>query len=298
MAGALNGSNPISFKNRFAQTGGFKGKQIVGVKNEESLMRLVAESGFRATKAEWAAHLPEKLYREPIRLEMPKALQAHYLSMQEEFIVSLSEEQVITAEMVASQYVKLQQISSGFIKDGDDYHQLVPMVSLPKFEALCEILDSNGCGNSVLGSKTLVFAHFRHTCRELLVCFKEAYGDAAYILGGMSPDETRHQKERFNAKGGPQVMVLQIAAGREGHTLLGHPENPCYNVCFYENNFNLGDRVQAEDRAHRHGQKNNVIYTDFTSSPIETLIIKALQTKKDLIGHLLDNKPKLQKTQS
>ena len=298
MAGALNGSNPIAFRNRFAIVGGFKGKQIIGVKNEEELKVLIAESGFRATKEDWA-DLPPKVYASPISLPMPKVLQNHYKSMLDEFIVMINDDEAVTAEMVASQYIKLQQISSGFIKDGDTYHQLVATENLPKFEALCDVLEANGAGN-VAGqrSKTLVFAHFRHTCAQLIHTLTMKFGPEAvcYLIGGMKDEAIREQKDAFNSYGGPQIMVLQQAAGKEGHTLLGAPGNPCHTVCFYENNFNAGDRLQAEDRPHRYGQINPVLYKDFVSSPIEATVIAAFQAKKSLMQFLLDNKPMQQNT--
>lgn len=298
MAGALNGSNPISFKNRFAVVGGFKGKQVVGVKNIEILMREVEEVSFRATKEVWAKSLPPKMYREPIVVPIPPALQEHYMTMKDEFIVMLSNEDIVAAEMVATQYNKLQQISSGFILDGKNVHRLVETHKLPKFAALIDVLDANGAMAEHFmdggQSKTLVFAHFRETCNELVQTLAAMLpGGVNYILGGMRRDEIEHQKALFNAVGGPQVMVLQVSAGREGHTLLGgQPGNMCHTVCYYENNFNLGDRQQSEDRPHRWGQINPVLYVDFVSSPIERHVVHSLQKKKDLVAYILDKKKK------
>lgn len=298
MAGALNGSNPISFKNRFAVVGGFKGKQVVGVKNVEILMQEVEKVSFRATKEVWAKSLPPKIYREPIVVPIPKELQEHYMTMKDEFIVMLESGEDVVAEMVATQYNKLQQISSGFILDGRDVHRLVETHKLPKFSALIDVLEANGAmaEHFIDGgqSKTLVFAHFRETCGELVKTLTAMLpGGVTYILGGMRREEIQYQKDLFNVVGGPQVMVLQVSAGREGHTLLGgQPGNMCHTVCYYENNFNLGDRQQSEDRPHRWGQINPVLYVDFVSSPIERHVVHSLQEKKDLVAYILDKKKK------
>lgn len=288
-AGGINGMNPIIFKKKFCvEVPGFKGhKKIVGVRNEEELQELINQWGFRATKEQWA-DLPPKLYKEPIKIEMPSILRKHYQTMMEEFIVMLADDEAVTAEAVAGQYLKLQQISSGFIFDGEKIaHRLILTINNPKFRALMDVIDANGST-----SKTLVFAHFRPTCGDLISNIAEEMGHMpAYIVGGMKPEEVRAQKEVFNSLTGPQVMVLQLSAGKEGHTLLGDPDkNPCHTVCYYENNFNLGDRIQSEDRPHRYGQRNAVLYVDFSSSPIETLVIRAYQKKKKLVDFLLDNK--------
>jgi hypothetical protein len=267
-------------------------------------MREVETVSFRATKEVWAKSLPSKVYREPIVVPIPKELQEHYMTMKDEFIVMLESGEAVAAEMVATQYNKLQQISSGFILDGHDVHRLVETEKLPKFSALVDILDANGaftedqttdgthCSLNAR-SKTLVFAHFRETCGELIRALEGMLpGGITYIIGGMAPYEIKRQKELFNQFGGPQVMVLQVSAGREGHTLLGIEGNRCFTTCYYENNFNLGDRLQSEDRNHRWGQTSSVLYVDFISSPIERHVVHALQKKKDLVSFILDKKQK------
>jgi hypothetical protein len=291
-AGALDGSNPVNFKHRYClEVPGHKfHKKVVGTKNEEELQEIIAQWGFRATKAEWA-DLPEKVYREPIRVKMPDNLKKHYETMMEEFVVMLDDENVVTTEAVAGQYLKLQQISSGFVYDRGEAHRLVPTAMLPKFRALMDTLDANG-----KSSKTLIFAHFRVTCQELIDTLTAETGvRPCYIVGGMREHEIRAEKAGFEDAEGPQHMVLQLSAGREGHTLLGHPSNPCHTTCYYEMNFNLGDRAQSEDRNHRYGQKNSVLYVDYSSSPMESLIIRAYQKKKELVAHILDNKEDLTK---
>jgi SNF2 family DNA or RNA helicase len=292
-AGALSGSNPIVFKNRYGvSVAGFKGhKKLVGVKNEDELRDIINGVAFRALKIDWAKDLPDKLYREPMRLELPGELRAHYQTMLEMFIVMLDDDRAVLTDAVAGQYLKLQQISSGFIYDGDNVHTLMPMHQLPKFKALMDVIEANGNN-----SKTLVFAHFRPTCQKLLAAIEQETGEPpAWIVGGMRTEDVRAQKDAFNSDTGPRVMVLQLSAGKEGHTLLGGPSVPCHTSCYFENSFNLGDRLQSEDRNHRYGQKNPVLYVDFTSSPVETHVIRAYQKKKKLVEYLIDNKEYLTK---
>jgi len=290
-AGALNGSNAVAFNKRYGViVPSFKGKmKTVGVKNEEELREIIASCGFRATKKEWA-DLPEKLYRDPIKIPMPTVLREHYQTMLEEFVVMVNDDTVVTSGAVVGQYLKLQQISSGFIYDHGAVHRLIETKKLPKFQALMDVIDGNGST-----SKTLVFAHFKPTCGELInTMFEQTGVKPAYIVGGMKPEEINRQKDEFNSADGPQVMVLQLSAGKEGHTLLGDPDlNPCHTVCYYENNFNLNDRMQSEDRPHRYGQKNAVLYNDFSSSPIESHVIHAYQKKLELVEYLVDNRPRL-----
>lgn len=284
LAGELEGKNPFQFRNRYAQMGGFMGKQVVGINpdHQEELFALVDGCGFRALKKEWT-DIPDKLYRTQ-RIPMSDAVARAYKEMQEDFMLLLND-QAVTAPMIITQMMKLQQISSGFIRDeqGVDHH-LVEHSALPKFKGLMDVLDGNGTT-----SKTLVFAHFSHTVKALMRCLTQELGTTpAYIIGGMKDQEIRDQKALFNQNGGPSVMVLQSQAGKEGHTLLGGEDIPCHTSVFYESTFDMIVRSQCEDRSHRFGQKSNVLIHDFVSSPIEAYVIKALQSKQDVATAVLD----------
>ena len=51
-------------------------------------------------------------------------------------------------------------------------------------------------------------------------------------------------------------------------------------VIYYSNNYDLEKRIQSEDRAHRIGQKNPVLYIDMMSKgTVDEKIIKALKTR-------------------
>lgn len=283
LGGALNGVNPYVFRNQFAQTGGFMNKQIVGVKPEkqEELQRLIASVGFRALKADWT-DIPEKLYRQT-QIELPAKLAQRYREMEADFVLML-DDQAVTANMVLSQMIKLQQISSGFVIDNDgEVHQLLPIKDLPKFQAAMDIIDANG------PSKTLIFAYYRHTVEQLIDEIERKTGvRPAFIQGGMEDDEIRHQKAVFNDDAGPGQMVVQITAGKEGHTLLGGGTRRCTTEIFYETTYSYITRSQCEDRAHRFGQRDNLLICDLISSPIEGKAVAALQRHQDSATALLD----------
>lgn len=283
LGGALNGVNPFVFRNQFAQTGGYMGKQIVGIKAEKAdeLRDLIATAGFRALKKDWT-DIPEKLYR-PIRVDLPPSLTKRYREMQQDFVLML-EDTAVTADMVLSQMIKLQQISSGFVIDNEGkVHQLVEITKLPKFQALMDVIDANG------SSKTIIFAFYRHTVDQLINAIEDKTGVMpAYIHGGMEDDEIRHQKAIFNDDAGPGQMVAQITAAKEGHTLLGGETRRCYTEVFYETTYSYITRSQCEDRAHRFGQRDNLLICDLISSPIEAKAIDALNRHQDVATTLLD----------
>lgn len=286
LGGGLDGDNPFAFRNRYAKMGGYMKKQVMGVQEERlpDLHRLMDRHSFRATKADWL-DLPEQTWHTPIRVEMPPKLRARYKQMQDEFAVELSEETNITADMVISQMLKLQQISSGFIYDNEKaVHHLERVSTMPKYEVVSDLMFSlEGQG------KLLVFAHFRPTIERLRVYIKGKLGiEPAVFMGGMKPQDIAAQKAAFNSDEGPDILLAQTSVGSATHTLLGGSNKPCCTTLFFENDYNKIDRLQAESRNHRNGQRYPVTYYDIISSPAEAKPIKALQQKGDLIKAIVE----------
>ena len=51
-------------------------------------------------------------------------------------------------------------------------------------------------------------------------------------------------------------------------------------VIYYSNSFNLEERQQSEDRAHRAGQTGSVLYIDLiVKGTVDEMIIKSLKNK-------------------
>ncbi len=265
--GMLDNFNPYAFKNHFCVMGGYLGKQIVGARNAEELGALLDSCSIRGTKADWT-DLPDKVYQTRV-YKLSHTQNRLYQAMLKDFMIQL-ESEVITAPMVITQSMKLQQITSGFIIGEDkDTHILVNLNKNPKLLVTKELVEEQS-------DKVIVFAFYRKS----IALLKDTFKDSAYLTGGMTEDEIIEQKELFN-KGKAKVMIAQLTAAKYGHTLLGDQEkNACHTTVFYENNYDLDARIQAEDRSHRYGQKHMVTYTDLIGTKLDNAIVKALQKNK------------------
>ena len=281
--------NPYAFRNRYAQMGGYLGKKVVGTKNEEELQGILDQYTFRATKEDWL-DLPEKIFPNPIEVEMKGDQLKAYRSMEEDFIVMMSElqrsdqfdpEDEITVNMVVTQLVKLQQIACGFIMDQDGkVVELIPPDKNPRVLAVREFVDS-------APGKSIVFCKHRYSARMLIEHLSE-FG-CSRLVGGMSDEEVSEEKSKFNCRGGNRIIVAQLSVGGIGHTLLGESGNDrCSTTAFFENDFSLRNRMQAEDRNHRGAQDRAVVYGDFVSSNIDKKVIAALQNKLSVVKRIID----------
>ena len=108
------------------------------------------------------------------------------------------------------------------------------------------------------------------------------------LKGNQSEEDQVHNKQQCN-EGTATVMIAQLTAGKYGHTLLGSKENPCHTTIFYENNYDLDARVQAEARNHRHGQNYPVTYVDIIGTSLDEKIIQALQKKQSMAEAIVDS---------
>lgn len=289
--------NFFVFRSKFCKMGGWQGKQVMGVSDEAGLRSLLAQFSWRARKTEWT-DLPEKQYVTRT-IEMVPEQQAMYREMLADFVlllcphsrqdvrallpgehapVNCPEPNEIRAEIVITQMLKLQQISSGFVIDAEHKASRIPGAD-GKARVTREIIEE-------ADGKVMVVTLYKHSTAFLLKYLAEF--SPARIHGGMTPADLQDQKHRFNTDSSCRVIVVQVQAGRYGHTLLGTKEARCATCVFYENSYSLDARIQTEDRIHRFGQDRSVLYVDLTSSKVDREVIRALQTKKSVAASVID----------
>jgi len=279
--GHLEGTNFFAFRNRYCVLGGFKGKQVIRPRSDtaDELTYLLSKCSFRAEKKDWT-DIPEKLYTTR-NVDMPKAQADAYESMAEDFMTMLKDDVDVTADLVITKLMKLQQISTGFIMDdANQTHWLVSDEENPKLRMLKEVMEETD-------NKVIVFT-FHRAAVDLLRRSLPA-DETAFLVGEMTREQIEAEKARFNLAHGVKTMVCQINAAMYGHTLLGTADRPCHTTVFFENNYSLNARVQAEDRNHRHGQKNNVLYVDLITSKMDNTVIGALKLKQNVAVAVMES---------
>lgn len=272
-------TSPFAYRNTYCIMGGWQNKQVIGTKNLDRLRDITKEVSFTATKAKWT-DLPEKLYtsREYI---MTVEQQAAYKSMFKAMIVEFQEKnKIITVDQAVHKYAKLQQVGSGFMMDTPT-GEVVPIMDfakVPKVEALMEVVEELR-GNS----KLIIFAHYTAS----ILALQKLLGWPV-IQGGMKTEEIQKAVESFNNDDSIDGFIGQLSAAKYGLTLLGSAAKPCHTTFYFENTYSLDPRIQSEDRNHRHGQRNAVLYVDVFGTPVERKIIRVLQMRDDLSRTVLD----------
>jgi hypothetical protein len=272
--GQFDGYNFFAFKRRYCETGGFKGKQIVGPKNEEELAKRISPFVFEAFKSQYLKIGKNYTIRE---YKLDPIVEKHYNDMLSDFMIWLSEDETIAVDVAIAKYGKMGQIMTGFAYDEKgNARQLIPDAQNTRLQSLIQFFEGE------MVSKLLVPYHHRAVFDMLMRNFGKY--NPAYIRGGMSADDITEQKREFNENPNCRIMFLQDVASKYGHTLLGGPEpqNRCSTMAFFENTYSLDTRSQVEDRNHRQGQlEDNCTYVDFAGTGLDYKMTEALQRKEN-----------------
>lgn len=265
-----------AFKHQFAveQTmvlGNRTFNKVVSYKNQDKLAADIAGFTYRVLKKD-CLDLPPKVYQTRY-IELTDQQKKLYKELAEQCVAQLPEG-VVTVTTVLTLMTRLHQIVLGYVpNDLDD--QLVP-IPHNRIRILAELLEEND-------SKAIIFCRFKQDIRQIAELlngmekkFVEYHGE---IGTGMRHNATVEFQENEDCR-----YFIATSAAARGLTLTAATQ-----VIYYSQSYSLETRLQSEDRAHRSGQTETVVYTDMTArNTVEEKIVAALQNKKSLADGVLN----------
>jgi len=275
----LLGTSFTSFKNQYAEMipapwhGAPKHLRVVKkYKNLDRLNRIISEHSIRLTKDELIAKgeldIPEKLYNKHF-IELTPAQKRMYSELHEEYITQFEgSEGYVTAPMTLVRYLRLQQIVQGYVPVDDEEPLTCIPGPNPRLDAVGVFLEHNP-------GKVIIWSRFRMDAELIMEKYAKEYVLLRY---DGSRDQKEEAKHRFQNDTTVRGILCNAASAGRGLTL-----NRARHVLIYSNYFGLEDRLQLEDRAHRIGLMNPVLYTDFVArGTIDVKIVNALRNKKNV----------------
>lgn len=278
----LDGFNQYAFRNTFCKMGGFQGKKPLGVKNEERLFPILDACSWAPRRVDWMETFGIDYVERMVTL--PSEMLRMYRQMQEDFLTTLHDGTVITADQIVGKLLKMQQISSGFLYDEfGKYHELCSATQNPKIQEVIEILKTELPDNE----KLLVFTCFTPSTEMLWRELEAAGYQPAGIRKGMGNEELITEKNRFNNDPACRVFIANGKSVKYGNTLMGTPTHPCTAECFFENWYSLDDRAQCEERPQGAGQITDLTVFDLMATPHDRVPIRALQRKEDVSAAMM-----------
>lgn len=260
------GRSHYRFKHRYAIFGGYGNFQVLKWINMIEFKERVGTCAIRRTKDE-CLDLPEKLYQ-VVKLDLPDEQKRHYKELRENFVAEYKEK-IITASNVLTRLIRFSQITAGFIKDVEGVEH--EFSKNPKVDWLLDFM-----GNLGADRKVIVFCRFIHEIKMVERALAKHGYQFVTVMGGVK-DRLSKVKD-FNENPKTRAFIGQISTTGMGINLTS-----AQYVVFLTNSYSYGERVQAEDRAHRIGQSKNVTYIDvLMRGTIDVHIHRVLGTKQSL----------------
>lgn len=267
----LGFSSFFSFKNFFAVTGGYGGKEVVGYTNLETLQTLVDAYSYRVLKVD-CLDLPEKIYQR-LTVTMNPEQKRLYKQVSDEMLATFSGHEIEVINVLA-QMLRLAQITGGYLPIPEEERvEPIPGAN-PKLEALLDTTEN-------ITGKAIIWCRFRPEIDLIQRALRDKYGDESVVEfhGGVNTDDRAIARRSFQDPDSPvRWFVGQVQTGGVGLTLT-----QAKTVFYFSNSFSLEDRLQSEDRAHRIGQDQHVTYIDIVArGTIDVKVLAALRSKKNL----------------
>ena len=240
--------------------------QLVAFQNLDDLHTVVDNIGSRLLKVD-VLDLPPKLYSKRY-FDMTTEQTTLYQKLRDDFMVYLDSGDMISAPLVITRMLRLQQITSGYCPTDDG--NMVLLGTNPRITLLEDTIEE--CPHQVI-----IWAKFRQDIKQIMALMQDMKISAVQYDGSTSPVAREDARNSFQA-GVIKVFVGNPAAAGEGLTLHAARTVIRYNV-----GFKLAETLQAEDRAHRIGQEHPVNYIDFIATgTIDAHIVRALREKQDI----------------
>lgn len=124
------------------------------------------------------------------------------------------------------------------------------------------------------GSKLIVFGFLKDVISKLY----EAFPDAVTVTGKDNDVQKQRSVDAFQTDEKTKIILLNYKSGGTGLTLTASSD-----VLFIEFPWTYADCCQAEDRAHRNGQKNAVLCRYLLGKgTIDEYMYQVIQTKKEI----------------
>ena len=273
----LNFDSYWSFQGRYAVTrtqkmGSHSFQQVVGFRNLEELKGKLNWFSYRVTKKE-ALDLPEKTYvtREVYVTEE----QAKHYKAIKDVAMTILEDELVAAPEVMTQLLRLQQILSGYLISSEGNLIEFPTKRMSALESCIEEMTG----------KVIIWSRFVYDIERIERELKRLYGNQSTVTyyGKTSNEDRQKAIKSFQENDEVQFFVANPQTAGYGLTLTS-----ASNVIYYANDFNLETRMQSEDRCHRIGQTNPVLYVDLvTKGTVDVHIVKVLQKKINLSAKTL-----------
>lgn len=245
------GATWTGFQKRYAVMGGFEGRKVVDLQNEDELAEKISSIVYRA--GEEVLDLPEMLPEVTVTGRLsPRAMKA-YKALESEMFAEITRTLAdgstvvgeVTADNVLVKILRCQQMTGGALPLDDG---TLEVIDEEKARLLLEELEDIDPTQPVV-----VFARFHHDLDNIAKVAEKLENGKGRRYGELSGRRSDALSADATLADGVQVAGIQIQAGGTGVDFTASKFGIYYSV-----GHSLGDYLQSRKRLHRPGQINRV----------------------------------------
>ena len=263
-----------SFKQHYCVMGGYGGYEVIAYKNLDELQEQLNSIMLRRLQKD-VLDLPEKVYVDEY-VDMTGKQEQLYKEIEAEITANL--DQIAMSNNPLAQLIRLRQ-ATGYT--GILSSKVKESAKLDRMEELVEEAVDNGKQVIIFSNWTQITDEIRRRLRK-------------YNIGVITGETKDHERQvlvdRFQNHE-VQIMIGTVGAMGTGITLTAATVE-----IFMDEPWTMANRVQAEDRAYRIGQKNNLtIYFLLTKNTIDERIHEIVYKKGLMADAIVDGNSKVSK---
>lgn len=263
------------------------GWDFSGSSNLDELRTKLSKFSIRRLKKDVLTELPEKLVHKTI-LDLPEPKEYEKISKSAEdeitkhknqyksfyaSLAGLSEDDVLSRLLDKELSQDFNRIKSSALTIIEKLKQETARQKiLVSGDVLCPFIENQ--------EKVIVFCTHKKTVYDL----SEIYPSSVVVTGDFSTEDRMKLIDEFNNDKEKIFLFATIQSTGTGYNITS-----ASNVVFFEFAWTPGEHLQAEDRAHRIGQVNNVDVNYLVmNNTIDELIIDSIVSKATVIGDIFN----------
>lgn len=265
-----------SFKGRFAEMGGWMGKEVKGYHNLDDMQRIMVKNAVVARKKDVLDLPPTTDVILPV--ELSPAEKKAYVDLKTQLATKLSSGELVSVTNRLPLMMRLRQITSGHVpEDGGGMR----IVGKSKVETIRSLVH-----DSLVGEKRIVvFALFTVEI-EMLRKALDAPGTEIMVIDGSTPKDDRiRMRKRFGSDSSQRmIMIAQIKT----MSLAVNELVTASHAVFASMSQQRDDYIQARDRLDRIGQTSPVTFWHaIAPGTVDEVILKSHRERTNLEDAML-----------
>lgn len=259
------------FQSRFAELGGFRGREVIGFKNLDVLQNIMAKNSIVVRKED-ALDLPNAV-DSIVSFALSDKEQRVYDEMKRDLVATLADGSQIASPNRLTQIMRLRQITAGHLPDAVGDAQEVGTSKINTIASIAnDTLDDE--------NRLVVFGVFRHEM-EALHRALDVPGTTVLRIDGSTPDAERLALRRRFGSDEPTRLVL--LAQIKTVSLSVNELITASNAIFASLSQQRDDLIQGRDRLNRIGQTRKMTFWfPLARGTIDEVIYRSHEARTDL----------------